>query len=152
MKFYSRQKEIEELELLLSQTNNSSRMSVLTGRRRIGKTMLSLEFVKNKKFIYYLTLIPLFVIIIIFAWLFTIIFEGEKPSVTLNPLAEYLSKKQEFQLNVRDMKSGIRKINVTYSQGNNDIAILDEKFSYSSIFCITGHYRFNNLNYFRRNL
>lgn len=85
---------------------------------------------KNKKFIYYLTLIPLFIIIILFAWLFTVIFEGEKPSVTLSPLPEYISQKQEFQLNVSDMKRGIRKISITYSQGNNDIALLDKKYSF----------------------
>ncbi len=85
---------------------------------------------KNKKFIYYLTLIPLLIIIILFAWLFTVIFEGEKPSVTLNPLPAYISQKQEFQLNVSDMKRGIKNIRVSYSQGNSEAALLEKKFSF----------------------
>ena len=85
---------------------------------------------KNKKFIYYLTLIPLLIIIILFAWLFTVIFEGEKPSVTLNPLPAYISQKQEFQLNVSDMKRGIKNIKVSYSQGNSEAALLEKKFSF----------------------
>ena len=85
---------------------------------------------KNKKFIYYLTLIPLLIIIILFAWLFTVIFEGEKPSVTLNPLPAYISQKQEFQINVSDMKRGIKNIRVSYSQGNSEAALLEKKFSF----------------------
>ena len=51
MKFYDRKKELNELNKLLGQTRNSARMTVLTGRRRVGKTLLSLEFVKNQKYI-----------------------------------------------------------------------------------------------------
>lgn len=52
MKFYDRKKELDELNKLLGQTKNSARMTVLIGRRRVGKTLLSLEFVKNHKYIY----------------------------------------------------------------------------------------------------
>ena len=51
MKFYDREQELEELEKLLQQTVKSSRMAVLTGRRRVGKTLLSLEFVKARKYL-----------------------------------------------------------------------------------------------------
>ncbi|MFH0985909.1 MAG: ATP-binding protein [Candidatus Omnitrophota bacterium] len=53
MKFYDREEELAELEKLLGQTAKSSHMAVLTGRRRVGKTLLSLEFVKNKKYLYF---------------------------------------------------------------------------------------------------
>jgi len=53
MKFYDREHELAELEKLLGQTAKSSRMAVLTGRRRVGKTLLSLEFVKNRKHLYF---------------------------------------------------------------------------------------------------
>lgn len=52
MKFYDRVSELQYLEILWSQVDNSSKMTVLTGRRRVGKTLLSLEFVKNKRFLY----------------------------------------------------------------------------------------------------
>jgi AAA+ ATPase superfamily predicted ATPase len=52
MKFYDREKELLELHNLWRQTESSSKMAVLTGRRRVGKTLLSLEFSGNSKHIY----------------------------------------------------------------------------------------------------
>ena len=43
MKFYDREKEREELETVLQQSKNEARMTVLMGRRRIGKTELALN-------------------------------------------------------------------------------------------------------------
>ena len=44
MKFYNRTKEIEELRRIQERAFNSrSRMTVITGRRRIGKTSLALR-------------------------------------------------------------------------------------------------------------
>lgn len=52
MNFYSREKELSILEKQYEQTNDSSTMTVITGRRRIGKTFLSLKYAKGKKYIY----------------------------------------------------------------------------------------------------
>jgi AAA+ ATPase superfamily predicted ATPase len=52
MRFYDRQQELVELNKLMGQTKGGSRMAVLTGRRRVGKTLLSLEFAKDKKYLY----------------------------------------------------------------------------------------------------
>ncbi len=46
MKFYNRENELKELEILNSQTNKRCIMTVLTGRRRIGKTTLIKHFLK----------------------------------------------------------------------------------------------------------
>ncbi len=56
MKFYNRESELAELNKLLGQAKRSARMTVLTGRRRVGKTLLSLELVahaKEQKYIYF---------------------------------------------------------------------------------------------------
>ena len=60
MKFYDREKELGELNKLLGQRKNTAshreptgRMAVLTGRRRVGKTLLSLEFIGNQKHLYF---------------------------------------------------------------------------------------------------
>ncbi len=53
MKFYDRQNELEQFGKLFTQTQQSAKMAVLTGRRRVGKTLLSLEFIKGKKFLYF---------------------------------------------------------------------------------------------------
>ncbi|MBN2418464.1 MAG: M23 family metallopeptidase [Deltaproteobacteria bacterium] len=83
---------------------------------------------KNKKFIYYLTFIPLLIIIVLFGWLFTVIFEGEKPTVSLSPLPGYVSKIQEFQVNVSDMERGLKTLKITCRQGNSDSVLLEKKF------------------------
>ncbi len=52
MKFYNRVKELNDLNNVFTQSNTSARMTVITGRRRIGKTLLSVEFTKDTKFVY----------------------------------------------------------------------------------------------------
>jgi len=53
MKFYDRESELKELRKLFAQAKESAKMTVLTGRRRVGKTLLALEFAANHKFIYF---------------------------------------------------------------------------------------------------
>lgn len=52
MIFYFRNNELDDLGILHKQSKSTARMAVLTGRRRVGKTSLALEFVKDKLFIY----------------------------------------------------------------------------------------------------
>lgn len=52
MKFYNRKSELKELNNILKQSEISSKMTVITGRRRIGKTILALELCKNIKYLY----------------------------------------------------------------------------------------------------
>src|SRR4030065_1965043 len=53
MKFYNRTPELKELRLMYSQSQNTARMTVITGRRRVGKTMLALEFARSHKNLYF---------------------------------------------------------------------------------------------------
>lgn len=52
MKFYNRTSELSTLKELHIQSLISSKMIVMTGRRRVGKTSLSLNFGEDKKFVY----------------------------------------------------------------------------------------------------
>lgn len=52
MKFYNRKQELLELNKLYDQAKETARMAVITGRRRVGKTMLALELAGRHKFIY----------------------------------------------------------------------------------------------------
>ena len=52
MKFYDRERELAELGKLERQTRDSARMTVLTGRRRVGKTSLALEFAQSRSHLY----------------------------------------------------------------------------------------------------
>ncbi|HMK55007.1 MAG TPA: ATP-binding protein [Dissulfurispiraceae bacterium] len=53
MKFYNREAELRELGRLYTQAHESGRLTVITGRRRVGKTMLALEFTKSHKHLYF---------------------------------------------------------------------------------------------------
>ena len=52
MKFYDRERELAELGKVEKQTSGSARMTVLTGRRRVGKTSLALEFARSRRHLY----------------------------------------------------------------------------------------------------
>jgi AAA+ ATPase superfamily predicted ATPase len=52
MKFYNRENELVELATLYDQASSAGRLTVLTGRRRVGKTLLALESAKNHKHLY----------------------------------------------------------------------------------------------------
>ncbi|MFC1494819.1 M23 family metallopeptidase [Thermodesulfobacteriota bacterium] len=83
---------------------------------------------KNKKAIYYITLIPFIIILAAFVWLFTIIFEGELPVAAIDPLPEFISKKQEYRINIKDDKRGLKSLRVSYSQGGSEVNIFEKKF------------------------
>jgi len=52
VKFYARERELDLLEKQYKQVKDKSIMTVITGRRRIGKTSLSKLYAKNKKTLY----------------------------------------------------------------------------------------------------
>ena len=51
--FYGRDKELKLLKTLFKQSKDSAKLAVLTGRRRVGKTLLSLEFCKSLPHLYF---------------------------------------------------------------------------------------------------
>lgn len=52
MEFYGRRKELEQLEQAYKRIEKTAQMIVITGRRRIGKTLLSLHFSQDKPHLY----------------------------------------------------------------------------------------------------
>ena len=52
MKFYNRDQELALLDKLDDQAKSEGIMTVLTGRRRVGKTMLALHYTQKKPFLY----------------------------------------------------------------------------------------------------
>jgi len=89
--------------------------------------------IKNKKTAYYLILIPFSVILGLFIWFFTTIFEGEKPLLAVDPLPDFISKKQAFIVKAGDTKRGLKAIKATYVHGGKEEIVLDEKFSFEGL-------------------
>ena len=52
MKFYGREAEIQQIQSINAQSKESGKMTVITGRRRVGKTLLSLEACREEKTLY----------------------------------------------------------------------------------------------------
>lgn len=97
---------------------------------------------KNKKTTYYITIISIAIILGLFVWFFTIIFESEKPSLTIEPLPEFLSKSQVFIVKADDAGRGLRALKVTYSNGGKEETVLDEKFPFEGILNGKGTHNF----------
>jgi AAA+ ATPase superfamily predicted ATPase len=53
MKFYNREKEIERLQKIKQQSLENTQFTVVTGRRRIGKTQLLLKGYENEPYLYF---------------------------------------------------------------------------------------------------
>ncbi len=53
MRFYDRQSELSALQKVQEQVQTSSRLTVITGRRRIGKTRLIQQFSTNYESLYF---------------------------------------------------------------------------------------------------
>jgi AAA+ ATPase superfamily predicted ATPase len=53
VRFYNREHEIQHLKEIEKKAQKKSRMTIVSGRRRIGKTRLIFETFKQKKFLYF---------------------------------------------------------------------------------------------------
>jgi len=89
MKFYNRTNELTILSTMYKQASASSKMTVITGRRRVGKTLLATEFIKDSPALYF--------------------FVSKKSEVLL--CAEYLSQiKKSFSVPVIGKISSFKEI------------------------------------------
>ncbi|MBW2609695.1 MAG: M23 family metallopeptidase [Deltaproteobacteria bacterium] len=99
---------------------------------------------KDKRISYSLTLIPLIIILCLFVWLFTVIFEGEKPIITLAPRPEFLSGSQTFTIKISDMKRGLNKLKVSYSQGGREVSVYQKQFPFEGLLNRQGVHSFES--------
>jgi uncharacterized protein len=53
MKFYNREAELDDLNVLFEKASQQARMTVITGRRRMGKTLLALHSCQQHKYLYF---------------------------------------------------------------------------------------------------
>jgi murein DD-endopeptidase MepM/ murein hydrolase activator NlpD len=87
----------------------------------------------NKKLIYFFTLVPIAIILALIIWFFTVLFESEKPSLSIEPQTEYLAKKQSFTVKAGDRKRGLKALKVSFSHAGIEGTILDLKFPFEGI-------------------
>ncbi|MBN2124673.1 MAG: M23 family metallopeptidase [Deltaproteobacteria bacterium] len=99
--------------------------------------------IKLKKFIYYLALIPLVVILALFGWFFAVMFEGENPGITLQPAPEFLTEDQAFKLNISDRKRGLKDLKVSLEQEGRELTLFEEKFPFKGFLNRQGVHEFD---------
>ncbi|MCL1979617.1 MAG: M23 family metallopeptidase [Proteobacteria bacterium] len=67
-----------------------------------------------------------------------LLFEFEKPTLTLNKEIKYLGGKVELPLRATDQKSGIRSLTITLTQGNTSVVLLEKSFPRQAWFSTAG--------------
>ncbi len=97
---------------------------------------------KNKNTSIYLTTGGIVLVLCILGWFIFSVFEGEKPQITVQPFPEYLSKSQEFTLALRDLKRGLKTLQVVLDQEGREITILNVSFPFEGFSNKAGVHRY----------
>jgi murein DD-endopeptidase MepM/ murein hydrolase activator NlpD len=97
---------------------------------------------KSKKPIFVLALIPVIIIVFLIGWFFITTFEGEKPVVSLQPLPEFFSKIQKFNLSIVDQKRGLKRLKISVKQEGREINVLEKKFPFEGLLNRQGQHQF----------
>ncbi|OPX41721.1 MAG: hypothetical protein B1H13_00550 [Desulfobacteraceae bacterium 4484_190.3] len=90
----------------------------------------------------------LFIVIFLIAgigaigWFLALIFEGQPPSVVVEPLPQYLSGGQKFTIRVGDKNRGLRKLVITVVQEGRKVSILEKEFPFHGILNRQGQHSF----------
>jgi murein DD-endopeptidase MepM/ murein hydrolase activator NlpD len=72
----------------------------------------------------------IFIVLGLLGWFLSHIFEGEKPSISLEPLPQYLSGDETFSLQIGDQKRGLKRVQVVLIQEGRETAVLEEPFPF----------------------
>lgn len=96
---------------------------------------------KAKRLFFVTALVPLLIILGFFAWFLTNMFEGESPSIILQPMPEFLSRPQEMILKISDEKRGLRSVKVSIRQNSREMTILEDTFSFQGLMNAQGTHR-----------
>jgi murein DD-endopeptidase MepM/ murein hydrolase activator NlpD len=88
---------------------------------------------KTKKILYYLTLAPIFIMLILIGWFFTVIFEGQAPSIEFSPKPEFVSNRQKIHIKIADKERGLKQLKVSLNQEGRVQSILDKTFPFQGL-------------------
>jgi hypothetical protein len=98
---------------------------------------------KKKRTSLYLTIPIILVVLVVLGWFIANVFEGEQSRINLQPTVDYLSKNQEFKLNISDKKRGLRTVRVSLYQEGRDVTLLDMSFPFKGLLNQGGTYSYD---------
>jgi hypothetical protein len=85
-----------------------------------------------------IALASIFVVLCLAGWFLFVIFEGEKPLVTAEPLPDFISEKKTIKIHAEDSNRGLRSIRVVVNQGGKEIALLEKDLPFKGFFNLQG--------------
>ena len=88
---------------------------------------------KTKKILYYLTLAPIIIMLILIGWFFTVIFEGKPPSIEFSPKPEFISNRQTIHIRIEDKERGLKRLKVSVNQEGRVQSIIDKTFPFQGL-------------------
>jgi len=91
-----------------------------------------------KRFGFYTGGTLLVILMAALGWFLWGVFEGEKPEVAVDPLPQFITREQTFQMKVRDARRGLRHLKVTLIQEGREIPVLDQNFPFEGLFNAAG--------------
>ncbi len=97
---------------------------------------------KKRRIVYAFVLIVFLIILFLVGWFFAILFEGEKPSISLEPLPKFFTKIQEFTLSIGDSKRGLKRLIISVKQGGREISVLKKEFPFNGLLNRQGVHQF----------
>jgi hypothetical protein len=80
-----------------------------------------------------LVIVCILIVLGVVAWFAAILFEGESPAISLDPLPEFISKPTLFKVTMNDQVRGLRLIRVMANQEGREIPLLETTFPGSGI-------------------
>jgi murein DD-endopeptidase MepM/ murein hydrolase activator NlpD len=98
--------------------------------------------VKRKKIGLYIRIGGILVVLGFLGWFLSVIFEGEKPGIALQPLPQFISGSQTFTLSIMDMRRGLKSLKISVYQEGREIDIFEKRFQFKGLFNSKGFRRF----------
>ena len=85
-----------------------------------------------------ITFVSIFVVVCLAGWFLFVIFEGESPLVTAEPLPEFISGEQKIKIHAEDSNRGLRSLKVVVNQSGREITLMEESFPFKGFFNLDG--------------
>jgi hypothetical protein len=81
-----------------------------------------------------ISIITLIVVLSGFGWFIHRVFEGEEPEVSIDPMPEFISSDQKFNIAASDDKRGLREVKITMNQSGREVTVLKRSFPFQGFF------------------
>ena len=97
---------------------------------------------KRKKTGLYITIVLIIIVLGTLGWFLNDIFEGEKPSIKVELLPEFISGSTTFTMTTNDHKSGLKLLKIVLEQEGRKIDLFEKRFPFQGLINRDGFHSF----------